>query len=74
MLIQVFHVEDCPHLPITMETLEEVIQELHIDPKIEKILVKTQEDADRLKFLGSTSIRVDGEDIDPYETKVFPLN
>ncbi len=73
LLIEVLHVENCPHLPQTMENLKQALRELEINPSINEIIVTTQEDAEKLKFLGSTSIRVNGEDISPIQTDQFVL-
>lgn len=73
MLIEVLHFENCPHLPQTMENLEQALHDLHIAPRIEKILIRSQEEAEKNKFLGSTSIRINGEDIIPIETHQYVL-
>lgn len=57
--------EDCPSHPQAMERLREVMAELGVDVVIEQIEVLTDEDAERLKFPGSPTIRIDGVDIDP---------
>jgi hypothetical protein len=57
--------EDCPSHPEAWKRLQEVIAEAGIDMPIEKIEVLTDEDAARLRFPGSPTIRVDGVDIDP---------
>ena len=73
MHIQVLHVENCPHLSITIETLKQALQELNIESEIEKIVIKDQKDAEKFRFLGSTSVRINNIDIDPIETKQFLL-
>lgn len=57
--------EDCPSHPEAWKRLHEVMAELDIEAPVEKIEVLTDEDADRLSFPGSPTIRVDGKDIDP---------
>jgi hypothetical protein len=56
--------EDCPSHPKAFELLQEVMAEVEVDSTIEKIEVLTDEDAARLAFPGSPTIRVDGVDID----------
>jgi hypothetical protein len=56
--------EDCPSHPKALELLQEVMAEVEVDSPIEKIEVRTDEDAVRLAFPGSPTIRVDGVDID----------
>ena len=57
--------EDCPSHPEAMARLQEVMGEMGVDVPIERIEVLTDEDAVRLAFPGSPTIRVDGQDIDP---------
>jgi hypothetical protein len=57
--------EDCPSHPEAMARLQEVMGEMGVDVPIERIEVLTDEDAARLAFPGSPTIRVDGQDIDP---------
>jgi hypothetical protein len=56
--------EDCPSHPQALELLKEVMAEVGVDSPIEKTEVLTDEDAERLAFPGSPTIRVDGVDID----------
>jgi hypothetical protein len=56
--------EDCPSHPQALELLQGVMAEVEVDSPIEKIEVLTDEDAERLAFPGSPTIRVDGVDID----------
>ena len=73
MLIEVLHVENCPHLPQTLESLKQALSELNIKQQVTEVLIKDQDDAEKVKFLGSTSIRIDGEDIAPFETDQYVL-
>jgi hypothetical protein len=57
--------EDCPSHPGAYRLLQEVMGELGLETPIERIEVLTDDDARRLSFPGSPTIRVDGEDIDP---------
>ncbi len=56
--------EDCPSHPQALELLQDVMAEVGVDSPIEKIEVCTDEDAERLAFPGSPTIRVDGVDVD----------
>jgi hypothetical protein len=66
--IEFFFWEDCPSHPQAMERLKEVMAEVGVDAPIERIEVLTNEDAERLQFPGSPTIRVDGVDVDPAGT------
>ena len=63
--IEFLYWEDCPSHPQAWELLQEVVAEVGIESSIEKIEVLTDEDAERLRFPGSPTIRVDGVDVDP---------
>jgi hypothetical protein len=56
--------EDCPSHPEALALLQNVMAEVGVDSPIEKIEVLTDEDAERLAFPGSPTIRVDGVDVD----------
>lgn len=57
--------EDCPSHPQAWKLLQEVMDELGIKALVEQIEVVTDDDAERLAFPGSPTIRVNGTDIDP---------
>jgi hypothetical protein len=63
--IEFLYWEDCPSHPQAWKLLQEVMAELGIKIPVERILVVTDEDAHRLAFPGSPTIRVNGADIDP---------
>jgi hypothetical protein len=63
--IQFLFWEDCPSHSQALGRLQAVMAELGLEPPIERIEVLTDEDAQRLGFPGSPTIRVDGVDIDP---------
>jgi hypothetical protein len=57
--------EDCPSHPQALQLLQEVMAETGVESPIEKTEILTDEDATRLQFPGSPTIRVDGVDVDP---------
>ena len=63
--IQFLFWEDCPSHPQAWKLLQEVVDEVGVGSEIEKIEVLTDEDAERYRFPGSPTIRVDGVDVDP---------
>jgi hypothetical protein len=63
--IQFLFWEDCPSHSQALERLQQVMAELGNESPIERIEVLKDEDAQRLEFPGSPTIRVDGVDIDP---------
>ncbi len=65
MTIEVLYFEGCPNLEPTLSLANEVLSELGLSGEVRKLEVRTPEDAERLRFLGSPSVRVDGADIEP---------
>ncbi len=65
MRIEVLYFEDCPNYQPMISLANEVLSELGLSADIRQVEVRTPEDAERLRFLGSPSLRVDGEDIEP---------
>jgi hypothetical protein len=62
--IEFLYWEDCPSHPQALELLREVMAEMGIESPVERIEVITDNDAARLQFPGSPTIRVGGKDID----------
>jgi hypothetical protein len=56
--------EDCPSHPKAWDLLQEVLAEEGVEATVERIEVLTDEEAARLGFPGSPTIRVDGRDVD----------
>lgn len=57
--------QGCPSYPEAMRRLREVMAELDMKGPVDEIEVASDEEAERLRFPGSPTIRVDGVDIDP---------
>ena len=65
MDIEFQYYEDCPSHDDALDRLKTVLAEEGIDAAISIVKVETEEQAQALKFIGSPTILVDGEDIDP---------
>ena len=63
-MIELLYWEGCPSHPEAKALLEQVLTELGRDDPIVMTEVKSDEEAERLRFPGSPTIRVDGRDID----------
>jgi hypothetical protein len=63
--VSFLYYEDCPSYDLALERLREVMVEEGITSEVEVIKVETEEQARQLRFIGSPTIRVDGQDIDP---------
>lgn len=69
--IEFLYYEDCPSHDEALERLREILDEEEVAADIEVIQVETEEQARRLRFVGSPTIRIDGEDIDPVSPDAF---
>jgi transposase InsO family protein len=65
MLVETLHFDGCPNHNATSELVERVSGELALSPEIRQVEVPDPETAERLRFLGSPTVRVDGNDIEP---------
>lgn len=65
MEIEILYIEGCPHREETVQLVDETVERLGLDAEIVETEVADEEQARRLGFLGSPSVRLDGEDIEP---------
>lgn len=63
--VELLVVEDCAHLERARRDVEAVLRKGIIEVPIQVIYVTSQEDAEFLRFQGSPTIRINGEDVDP---------
>ncbi len=62
--IGIFFIEGCPGLSSITDDIKEVLAEEAVDADISLFLIETLEDAKRLQFTGSPTVRINGRDID----------
>jgi hypothetical protein len=65
MRIELYYWEECPSHPEARELLRKLLDERGIRDEIELHEVRSQEEAEALRFPGSPTIRIDGLDVDP---------
>jgi hypothetical protein len=65
MKIQFLYFEDCPSHELALARLESALEQAGVHSPVEVIQVETDAQARELKFPGSPTIRVDGQDIIP---------
>ena len=65
MKIELLTFEGCPNAQSARELVERVVAESRVEAEIAYVDVPDPEAAERLRFLGSPTIRVDGRDIEP---------
>jgi hypothetical protein len=62
--IEILARKDCDSRGMAIAVVERVVAETGVPAKIEVIDVKTISQAEKLQFVGSPTIRVDGRDVD----------
>ncbi|ODS31485.1 MAG: putative dehydrogenase subunit [Candidatus Scalindua rubra] len=62
--IDILFIENCPGVIPTTKHIKDIIADEAIDAEINLILIETLEDARRLHFTGSPSVRINGMDIE----------
>lgn len=62
--VSVLFFQGCPNHRPTVEMARVVVGELGLDAEVEEIEVTTPDDVERLRFLGSPTVQVDGVDIE----------
>ena len=63
MKIQVLYFDGCPTYEAAAKTLRAVLAEEGMEAEVQLVAVNSDEEAGRLRFPGSPTIRVDGEDL-----------
>ena len=62
--IEFLYFEGCPSYKQALDYLKELIDEEKLDANIELVLVESPEDAQKVGFQGSPSIKVNGVDLE----------
>jgi hypothetical protein len=65
ILIELLHSHGCLSLPPARQLVEKLAREMACPVEIREVLVSTPEEAQSLKFPGSTTIRINGRDLEP---------
>ncbi len=63
MKVEVLYFDGCPTYETATKTLRVVLAEEGLEAEVELVAVNSDEEARRLRFPGSPTIRVDGEDL-----------
>jgi hypothetical protein len=64
-LVEILYFDGCPNHEGALALVEKIASELGIDPELRLVNVPDPEVAERLRFLGSPTIRVGGRDVEP---------
>jgi hypothetical protein len=65
MKAEILYFDGCPTYVATEKTVREALAEQGIEARVELVAVNTEEEAERLRFPGSPTIRLDGRDLFP---------
>lgn len=65
MLVEVLYFDGCPNHEATRARVERIVDELGVSADVRVVRVEGSEDAERKRFLGSPTVRVDGSDVEP---------
>jgi hypothetical protein len=63
--VQLLYFDGCPNYEALLPRLHAILDEAGTNATLELRRVETEEDALRLRFLGSPTVRVDGRDVEP---------
>jgi hypothetical protein len=74
MKIELLYFDGCPSWKTGLKNLEAALQEEGLSVPVEMVRVADDNEAARLKFLGSPHIRVDGQDLWPEERENYSLS
>ena len=64
-VVEVLYVEHCPNFPAALALVERVAAELGVQAEVRATVISDQAAAERVRFVGSPTVRVDGRDVDP---------
>jgi hypothetical protein len=65
MRVEVLYFDGCPTYRVAEKTLRGVLAQEDVEAEVELVAVNSDEEVQRLRFPGSPTIRVDGEDLFP---------
>jgi hypothetical protein len=65
LVIEVLYVEHCPCVSAALSLVQRVCAELGLDAEVRTILIPDQATAERARFLGSPTVRIAGQDVEP---------
>ena len=63
MKVEVLYVAECPSHPAAVKLVKDVLAAEGITTEVYEVLVREEQMAGKLKFLGSSTIRIDGRDV-----------
>ncbi len=74
MKIELLYFMDCPSWQNGLKNLKTVLQTEELDASVVLVEVKDNDDAARLKFLGSPSFQIEGRDLWPEDRDTYSFS
>ena len=74
MKIELLYFDSCPSWQTGLENLKTALQMEQLDDSVKLVKVEDDSEAGRLKFLGSPSFRINGQDLWPEERDTYSLS
>jgi hypothetical protein len=74
VIIQLLYFDDCPSWESGLENIRAALQIEGIDASVVLVRVEDNDAADRLKFLGSPSFQINGQDLWPEDRDIYSLS
>ena len=65
MNIELLYFDGCPNWQTVLKELQDLIGAKGLEDEVDLILVASNQEAERLQFPGSPTIRINGEDVEP---------
>ena len=66
--VEVLVFDGCPNIDVALERARAAVSDSKVPASVHLVHVESDEEAQRQRFLGSPTVRVDGRDIDPSAT------
>ena len=63
--VRVLHITGCENVAATVSLVSEISDNIGLVADLQVIEVRDQEQAETLQFLGSPTVQINGQDIDP---------
>ena len=65
MKIELLYFDDCPNWQAVLEEINGLLVAKGVEDKVDLVRVASTQEAEGLRFPGSPTIRINGEDVDP---------
>jgi len=65
MKIEILYLAGCPNHPTAVARVSDILRQEIVSAELIEIEIQDAANAERVRFLGSPSIRIDGRDVEP---------